>query len=305
VADSFAHLAYLYEDPDDYTRTIEAFALEGLEAGDAVLIAVPGANLRRLRRALDERANEIVFADMEQMGGNPARIIPFIADFLSSHRERHVRFVGEPIWPGRSDRELTEAFRHEALLNVAFANATATILCPYDVAGLDASVIDDAGCTHPELTSGGLTRPSGAYRDPLDAYRARDRLLPPPRGPVATLPVSHDLHTLRQWVGAQARAARLPSKRAADLVLAANEAVSNTLVHADGRGTARIWLDRDAVVCEIADTGRIHDPLAGRRAPTTGRIGGRGLWLINHLCDLVELRSGADGTVLRLHMALG
>jgi hypothetical protein len=26
------------------------------------------------------------------------------------------------------------------------------------------------------------------------------------------------------------------------------------------------------------------------------------LWLVNQVCDLVELRSGADGTTVRMHM---
>jgi hypothetical protein len=29
---------------------------------------------------------------------------------------------------------------------------------------------------------------------------------------------------------------------------------------------------------------------------------GRGLWLINQLCDLVELRSDGSGTTLRMHV---
>ena len=29
---------------------------------------------------------------------------------------------------------------------------------------------------------------------------------------------------------------------------------------------------------------------------------GHGLWLVNQVCDLVELRSGAAGTMVRMHM---
>lgn len=38
--------------------------------------------------------------------------------------------------------------------------------------------------------------------------------------------------------------------------------------------------------------------------PTAEEIGGRGLWLVNHLCGLVQIRSSAGGTVVRLHLAL-
>jgi len=63
--------------------------------------------------------------------------------------------------------------------------------------------------------------------------------------------------------------------------------------------------ERDGdVVCEVTDGGRLDDPLAGRRTPAPSEPGGRGLWLMNQLCDLVELRATAAGVTLRLHMAL-
>jgi hypothetical protein len=33
--------------------------------------------------------------------------------------------------------------------------------------------------------------------------------------------------------------------------------------------------------------------------------GGRGLWLTNQLCDLVQIRSGDAGTVVRAHVLAG
>ena len=58
------------------------------------------------------------------------------------------------------------------------------------------------------------------------------------------------------------------------------------------------------LVCEVRDAGRIDDPLAGRERPTFDREGGRGLWMINRLCDLVQLRSFPSGAVVRLHVYL-
>jgi len=51
----------------------------------------------------------------------------------------------------------------------------------------------------------------------------------------------------------------------------------------------------------VHDVGRITDPLAGRvrHGPDDS---GHGLWLVNQVCDLVELRSGDAGTTVRMHM---
>ncbi len=52
----------------------------------------------------------------------------------------------------------------------------------------------------------------------------------------------------------------------------------------------------------MRDHGHISDPLAGRLAPPLEQHGGRGLWLVNHLGDLVQIRSSPEGTVVRVHM---
>jgi hypothetical protein len=54
----------------------------------------------------------------------------------------------------------------------------------------------------------------------------------------------------------------------------------------------------------MQDEGFISDPLAGRRIPSPDGAGGIGLWLVNQLCDLAEVRSTAEGTTARVHTAL-
>jgi hypothetical protein len=41
--------------------------------------------------------------------------------------------------------------------------------------------------------------------------------------------------------------------------------------------------------------------LAGRHQPGDEAAKGRGLWMVNQLCDLVQLRSGRQGTQVRIH----
>ena len=66
----------------------------------------------------------------------------------------------------------------------------------------------------------------------------------------------------------------------------------------------RVWAEDGSLVCEVTDEGVIADPLVGRRRPVLDRAGGRGLWIANQLCDLVQVRSGAAGTTVRLHARL-
>jgi len=56
------------------------------------------------------------------------------------------------------------------------------------------------------------------------------------------------------------------------------------------------------VVCEVNDDGYLQDPLVGRRRPTPDAMGGRGLWLANQLCDLVQVRNGVEGCVVRVRV---
>jgi hypothetical protein len=65
-----------------------------------------------------------------------------------------------------------------------------------------------------------------------------------------------------------------------------------------------LWREAHAVVCEVRDAGCIRDPLVGRRRPDRDGEGGRGLWLANQLCELVQILSSATGTVIRLHAQL-
>ena len=96
--------------------------------------------------------------------------------------------------------------------------------------------------------------------------------------------------------------AGLSTPRANDFVLAVNEILTNSVLHGGGSGVLRIWPEKDRLVCEVEDRGRIDDPLAGRRRPDPDQPNGRGLWMANQLCDLVQLRSTGGGNFVRLHM---
>jgi anti-sigma regulatory factor (Ser/Thr protein kinase) len=112
------------------------------------------------------------------------------------------------------------------------------------------------------------------------------------------------LHTLRAATGLEAAEAGFSEQRAADVVLAVAELAANSVIHGGGHGTATIWREPQALVVEVHDEGRIEQPLAGRVRPTPTQESGRGLWVANQVCDLVQIRSNAAGTRARLWMNL-
>jgi anti-sigma regulatory factor (Ser/Thr protein kinase) len=151
----------------------------------------------------------------------------------------------------------------------------------------------------------GAHLPSEAYLENriLDMI---DEPLPEPASTLLDLTIGVDgLSSLRGAVRRVALDVGLEPRRAADLVLAVNELAGNSIRHAGGDGTLRCWTEDGNLVCEVRDRGRIDDPLVGRTTPTKAQPGGRGVWMVHQLCDLVQLRTSAEGTVVRAHAHLG
>ena len=215
-----------------------------------------------------------------------------------------MRGIGEPIWADRTAEELVECQLHEALLNIAFADSDGfQLLCPYDTGTLSEETTHEARCSHPVVVSGGRAAESHEYRgvaDPLAPFAAP---LPRPPGAADTLGFERStLAEVRRLVARSGEHAGLAPRRRDDLVLAVNELATNSVRHGGGHGIVRVWRDHDALACEVRDRGRIDDPLVGRIRRTDDAPGGLGVWLAHQVADLVQVRSGADGTVVRVRM---
>jgi anti-sigma regulatory factor (Ser/Thr protein kinase) len=304
--DQFRHEAYLYAGVDEFVDGMASFISDGIKGGEPVLVVVAAEKIARLKGALGRDADRVRFADMADIGRNPACIIPAWRDFLSDFAVdgRPVRGIGEPIYPERSADELIECHRHESLLNLAFGGSGRWwLLCPYDVRALAPAVIDEAKRTHPYLSGGMGPLTSTAYAG-LEAIAGPfDAPLPEPTGPVSHLAFdATSLGELRQHVAERAEAEGFATGQIADLLVAASELATNSVRHGGGAGYLRVWRDDGALVCEVRDAGRIGDALAGRRRPAPEQVGGRGLWLVNHLSDLVQIRTSRAGTVARMHL---
>ena len=298
---SYRHEAFFWRNQADFTDGMVAFIREGLAVGEPVMVALVQEHTDWLRDALGSDASYVKFVDMGEIGRNPARIIPAWQEFLEAPETRGgpARGIGEPIWTGRRDVEITECQLHEALLNVALDPKTPFwLLCPYDSTGLDAPVLDEASRSHHAILDADSYRGSTTYggRAHVDSLFSAE-LPARPEGLAEVTFTEDNVHDVFALVMREAYLADLWSDKALDLATAARDLAGDSLRRGADGGLVRVWNEPSALICEVTDTTTVDDVLAGRRHHGQDH----GLWSANQLCDLVQLRSAPSGTTIRLH----
>lgn len=300
---SYRHEALLWHDPDDFLTWTVPFLCDGISAGEAVMVAVTEQRASWLRDALGDAAASVLFVDMAKLGRNPGRILPAWRKFLDEHASQGAaaRGIGEPIWSGRRSEEILECQLNEALLNIAVEPDTPFwLLCPYDTAELDDAVIEQVHRSHPVVVADQQYRGSHLYggRDLVETVWSSE--LPEIEGDSWQLSFGRqDLHEVSAFVAARAYAVQLDPNRAAELAVVLQQLAAGSLHRGAPGGTVRVWARDDALVCEVHDGGSAADPLIGREpSPRDQR---HAFWTANELCDLVQVRSNASGTTVRVH----
>ncbi|MFC1432153.1 anti-sigma factor RsbA family regulatory protein [Streptacidiphilus sp. N1-3] len=303
----FRHELYAYEGEDQFLQGVLSFIDDARAGREVVLVAVTSAKERLLRDRLEAggAAGGVSFLDVTALGRNPGRLIPAWQEWITKRAaDGHaVRGISESSWDGRTASEAEELRYHEWLLNLAFARSPAWwLLCPYDSTLLDSAVLEAAGRCHPQALSAGVHGPNPGFVEEPYAFAE----LGAPCDPAQELAFrTGELAAVRAKVTACATEHGMDPTRLQELLIAATEVASNSTKYGGGRGTLRSWVEDGTLVCEFHDSGHIQDPLIGRVRPTIDQNGGRGMWLVHQLCDLVQIRSTAQGgTTVRLHTAL-
>ena len=114
-----------------------------------------------------------------------------------------------------------------------------------------------------------------------------------------------NLAELRMHVQRLAQQAGLDEQRAADFAVAVNEAAVNVIRHADGDGELAVVQDDERrLVAEVCDNGPGIPAWVTLTLPSPDATSGRGLWMAGELTDHMEVRTGGQGTIVRLEMVL-
>jgi len=115
---------------------------------------------------------------------------------------------------------------------------------------------------------------------------------------------AEDLTDLRRFVLRWASDEALEDGLAQEFVLAIHEIATNSVRHGGGRGRLMVWREGETLLCEVRDNGQISNPMLGEVQPGPQASCSRGLWIANQLCDLVQIRSSAAGSQVRMHKHL-
>jgi anti-sigma regulatory factor (Ser/Thr protein kinase) len=275
-----------------------------LNEGRRVLVITSAAKLELLADALGGDAGRIDSRDSAAWYGHPYRTLAAYHEYT---RGRRTLVIGEPIWEGRSEREVRELIRYESVLNAALRAAAADMLCLYDVRNVPPAVLEFNAVNHPLLLGAQGEAPSTRFIPPHELVLNDDRTpLPEPGSGAVTIRFTgRELRRLRQSVGDYARSAGMDRNLITSLVISVSEIAANSIEHGAGYGTITMWENDGELVCEIADPGgALDDPLPGYIPPEPESPRGYGLWISRQLCDLVELRTEGGVLRVRLHLSM-
>ena len=294
----------MFEDGGELLEVVEPYIRAATDGGEPLLVASRRDRVDGLRSVFGGLP-DARFVDTEDWNPNPGTRLRAMHDLVTDALDagaKRVWVCSEPPLAGRSPAAVREWERFESVLNAILAPFPVTILCLYDKAHLDPTVIETARRTHPVLHEDGLRAPSSTFQGPETFLREWRHQLEPPPPSAALLAAFPDLATVRRFVREHATGVGVALERAMELCVAVSEIMTNAFVHGGGPTALWTWTDDGQFICQIDDHGEgIADPIAGYRPPGIAS-NGRGLWISRQLVDLLQVESHPKGTSVRLHV---
>jgi anti-sigma regulatory factor (Ser/Thr protein kinase) len=296
-AAALRHHAFVYESDEEYVAGTAAFLKEGLDAGEAAIVANTRDGLAMMRDALGADADRVAFVDVSATYTRPAHTVArYYGTFLEQLQGApSVRAVATGQF-GATPAEWQEWMTYEAITNFAYSHLPVWVVCAYDASRLPDAVLELAWRAHPEVLADGW-RDNDQFEDPRALVQ---KLTPEPR-PLAGLRSFsvNDVDGFREQLARELMAEEVPEARTLDMLLAGTEVAANAVSHGDGIEEVRVGRADGRFVCEVIDRGAgFDDPLAGYLAPRDGRA--TGLWVARQLAWKLECFHSPKGFTVRV-----
>jgi anti-sigma regulatory factor (Ser/Thr protein kinase) len=272
---------------------------DGLEAGEACMVANTRDGIAMMRDALGPDARRVSFFDVSSTYTRPAHAVArYYGAFLEQlRRAPSVRAVAD-MQLSATPAEWDEWMGYEALTNLAYSHLPVWVVCTYDANGLPDPVLEGVWRTHPaEMLSDGC-RASDHFEDPRELVR---KLTPEPEPlpELRSFSAGEDLELFRERLARELVAESVPTAKALDVLVAGTEIAANAVRHGAGIEEVRVGRAEGRFVCEVIDRGNgFDDPVAGYLAPRAGT--GSGLWVARRLSWKVESFHSPRGFTVRM-----
>lgn len=299
------HHALLYESAGELVEAALAFVRSGLAEGDVVQFVSFAEHIEALRSALTpEEADRVSFEETCSYHARPAQALARYQELCSAAavQGRRVRVLRQEPIHALPEEYVAELHRIDAAINELCSQRQAALVCAYERA-LRPDREQAVHRNHSNLIEDGRRRESQDYTDPASvlADSVRGPPLPSPPEHAVLLESARRPAEVRAFVSHHGGSLGLDPHPLGDLVMAVHEVAANAMTYATLE-SVRMWKAGNEVLCDVVDHGPgLRDPLVGYRLPDDGKARGRGLWIARLLTDLIEVRSGPEGSAFRIH----
>ena len=300
------HTALVYGGEDQFADSVGAYLREGVARDERVMAVVPPGKLDRLHDDLGADAQLVEFVDARDGYRPQWNVFRAVLETLAQQPGRRLRVVAEQDLAARSQAEVRDYQRLEAMANVVFRDHPLTLLCPYDSHSLSSELFDISRQTHSAVMDGTGCRPNEQFADPAAILQGLATVTPAPAGAVVLrCDGPADVSEARRIVRDHGTRAGLDADTIDDLALAVTEVLTNALTHGQAPWRLHLYDGGATWVCHVHDSGAgPGDPFTGFAPPAVPSDHGYGLWLARQLCDAVDVDVDATGTHVRLHARL-
>ncbi len=196
-----------------------------------------------------------------------------------------------------------EWVRYESLSNILFADVNYRGVCCYDEALFPPEFVAWAKETHPKVLRGDRVLDDQHYVDPAAFVAGLDQLPQPlvPQEAESLQIEPTDLPTVRSFVAERAQHHGVRAGVLHSLLVAVTEVATNAIRYGSAPIMLRVWRGDHGLVCEITDSGSWQpNELITWTPPESALDAGFGLWGVRMLCDTMQIRTGSNGTAVRL-----